>query len=138
MLITSTTVVTFVVNTSATQKQTITQPSYKDSLLSLLRSEKDLNEPHKLNQAEWSDLVQDFNLPKKAELLASSLHQWILLLHGVKNTVYRTREKNVLHFFENKEHVDARIDTKGLMNFMNISYDPNNWRCCLQTLPSLF
>ncbi|GFS45543.1 uncharacterized protein TNIN_234481 [Trichonephila inaurata madagascariensis] len=80
-----------------------------------------LNEPHKLNQAEWSDLVRDLDLPKqKAELLASRLHQWNLLLPGVKITEYRTREKNLLHFLEKKEHADACIDVNGVVKFMNI------------------
>ncbi|GFU55383.1 hypothetical protein TNCV_3677101 [Trichonephila clavipes] len=64
---------------------------------------EDLNEPHKLNQAEWSDLVRDLDLPKKkAELLVSRVHKWNLLLQGVKITEYRTRENNLLHFFEKK------------------------------------
>ncbi|GFT46793.1 hypothetical protein TNCV_1317261 [Trichonephila clavipes] len=37
---------------------------------------EDLNEPHTLNQADWSDLIRDLDLPKqKAELLASRLWQ---------------------------------------------------------------
>ena len=27
-----------------------------------------------------------------------------------------------------KDHVVARVDVNGLITFMNISYDPNNWR----------
>ncbi|GFQ88637.1 uncharacterized protein TNCT_250121 [Trichonephila clavata] len=85
--------------------------------------------PKKLNREELRDLVRDIDLPKqKAELLASRLHQWNLLVPGVKITEYRTFEKNLLRFFENKEHVAACIVVNGLMNFMNINYDPNNWR----------
>ena len=29
---------------------------------------------------------------------------------------------------KNKEHAFARVDVNGLMNFTNISCDPNNWR----------
>ncbi|GFS52431.1 hypothetical protein TNIN_188631 [Trichonephila inaurata madagascariensis] len=37
---------------------------------------EDLNGPHRLNQAELSDLIRDLDLPKqKAELLASRLWQ---------------------------------------------------------------
>ncbi|GFY75402.1 uncharacterized protein TNIN_321661 [Trichonephila inaurata madagascariensis] len=71
----------------------------------------------------------DLDLPKqKAELLASRWQQWNLLLPGFKITDYRTREKNIFHFFEKKEHVVVRIDVNGLMNFMDINYDSNNWR----------
>ncbi|GFQ73097.1 uncharacterized protein TNCT_321491 [Trichonephila clavata] len=59
---------------------------------------------------------------------ASKLHQWNLLLPGVKITEYRTRERNLLHLFDKKEHVVACIGVNILMNFMNISYDRNNWR----------
>ncbi|GFQ87083.1 uncharacterized protein TNCT_232421 [Trichonephila clavata] len=81
--------------------------------------------------AESSDLVRDLDLQKqKAGLLSPRLQQWSPLLPGVKVTKYRSREKNRLHFFEKKEHVVACIDVNGLMNFLNISYDPNNWRLC--------
>ncbi|GFR27633.1 uncharacterized protein TNCT_219921 [Trichonephila clavata] len=70
---------------------------------------------------------------KKAELLASRLQQWNLLLPGINITEYRTREKNLLHFFEKKEHVVTCIDINVLMNSMNISYDPNNWRLFIDT-----
>ncbi|GFR13814.1 uncharacterized protein TNCT_731641 [Trichonephila clavata] len=55
------------------------------------------------------------------------MQQWNLLLPGDKVTEYRTREKNLLHFFEKKELVVACIDVNDLRNFMNINYDPNNW-----------
>ncbi|GFU78677.1 uncharacterized protein TNCV_2302881 [Trichonephila clavipes] len=51
------------------------------------------------------------------------------LYNLVKVTEYRTREKNLLHF-EKKEHV---VDVNGLMNFMNIGYDPNNWRSLIDS-----
>ncbi|GFW96679.1 uncharacterized protein TNCV_2847361 [Trichonephila clavipes] len=38
------------------------------------------------------------------------------------------KKKKNLYFFEKKEHVVACIDVKGLMNFMNISYDTNDCR----------
>ncbi|GFR04776.1 uncharacterized protein TNCT_28951 [Trichonephila clavata] len=88
---------------------------------------EDLNEHLRLNQAELSDLPRDLDLPKqKAELLASRSQKWNLLLPGIKITEYMTREKNLLHFFEKKEHLIACSDINGLMNFMNISFDLNN------------
>ncbi|GFT28635.1 uncharacterized protein TNCV_4832171 [Trichonephila clavipes] len=66
--------------------------------------------------------------PLQAELLSSRLQQWNLLLPGIKVTEHRTREKNLLHFFEKKEHAVACIDVNVLMNFMSISYNPYNWR----------
>ncbi|GFS67815.1 hypothetical protein TNCV_4364661 [Trichonephila clavipes] len=38
---------------------------------------------------------------------------------------YRTHENN-LHFFEKKEYMVTGIDINGLVNLMDISYDPNN------------
>ncbi|GFR21248.1 hypothetical protein TNCT_598221 [Trichonephila clavata] len=55
---------------------------------------KDLNEPQRQNQAKLRDLVRDLDLSKhKAELLASRLHQWNLLVPGIKITECRTRER---------------------------------------------
>ncbi|GFQ67322.1 hypothetical protein TNCT_736581 [Trichonephila clavata] len=52
---------------------------------------EDLNEPHRINQAELSDFVRDlYFLKQKAELLAFILQQWNLLLSGIKITEYRT------------------------------------------------
>jgi len=88
-----------------------------------------LDEPHRLNQRELSDLIRDLDLPKeKSELLGSRLKQWHLLQPGVKITEYRTRQKNLLHFFEKKEHLVACIDVNGLMNSLNITHDPIEWR----------
>ncbi|GFR26544.1 uncharacterized protein TNCT_554851 [Trichonephila clavata] len=85
--------------------------------------------PHGL-QAETNDIVRDHDLPK---YLSSRLQQWNPLLPGVKVAESRTREKNIFHFFEKKEQVVACIDVNDLMNFMNISYDPNNWRLFLDS-----
>ncbi|GFQ66381.1 hypothetical protein TNCT_109121 [Trichonephila clavata] len=50
---------------------------------------EDLNEPHRLNQAELNYLIRELDLPRqKAELLASRLQQWNLLLPGIKITEY--------------------------------------------------
>jgi hypothetical protein len=88
-----------------------------------------LDEPHRLNQRELSDLIRDLDLPKeKAELLGSRLKQWHLLQPGVKITEYRTRQKNLVHFFEKKEHLVACTDVNGLMNSLNITHDPIEWR----------
>ncbi|GFR22344.1 uncharacterized protein TNCT_690071 [Trichonephila clavata] len=73
------------------------------------------------------DFVKDY-VERETELQASRLQQWNLLLPGVKITEYSTREKNLLHFLEKKGHVVACIDVNGLMNFMNLSCGPNNWR----------
>ncbi|GFY52757.1 hypothetical protein TNIN_371681 [Trichonephila inaurata madagascariensis] len=85
---------------------------------------EDLNESHRLNKAALSDLVTDLDLPKqKSELLSSSTR---IYSYQASRLESRTREKNILHFFEKKEHVVAYIDVNGLMNFTFISYDPNN------------
>ncbi|GFQ67594.1 hypothetical protein TNCT_681181 [Trichonephila clavata] len=51
---------------------------------------EDLNELHRLNQAELSDLVGDLDLLRqKTELLASRLQQLNLLLSGIKITLVK-------------------------------------------------
>ncbi|GFY63775.1 uncharacterized protein TNIN_182211 [Trichonephila inaurata madagascariensis] len=87
----------------------------------------------RLNQSKSSDIVRDLDLPKQKAELRSSRQQWNILLPGIKITEYRTREKNLLHFFEKKEHVVACIDVNDLMNFMSLSYDPNNWRLLIDS-----
>ncbi|GFQ97174.1 uncharacterized protein TNCT_382281 [Trichonephila clavata] len=89
---------------------------------------ENFNEPHRLNGAELSDLVRDFDLPKKTKILASRLQQWYLFLPGIKITDYLACENSLFRFFEKEEHVVPCIDINGMMNFMDIKYDPNYWR----------
>lgn len=91
--------------------------------------EEYVNEPHRLNQTELSNLVRDLHLSnEQAEFLTSRLNQWHLLQPELKITKYRTRHKNLLYSFEKKKHVVACIDVNGMMNFLNITHDPRKWK----------
>ena len=58
------------------------------------------DKPHKLSQAELSDLIRDLGLSKeKAEILVSRLQQWNLLESDVRISQYRKRHRELLLFF---------------------------------------
>ncbi|KAJ4427779.1 hypothetical protein ANN_25432 [Periplaneta americana] len=66
--------------------------------------EKD-DKPHRLSQAELSDLIRDLDLSKeKAEILGSRLQQWNLLERDVRVSQYR-RHRDLLPFFEKKNNL---------------------------------
>lgn len=87
------------------------------------------SDPHRISQAELSDLIRDLGLSKeKAELLGSRLQQWNLLKHDVKISQYRQRQKDLLPFFEKKENLVVCSDVNGLMNCLNLDHTPSEWR----------
>jgi hypothetical protein len=58
-------------------------------------------EPQRITQNDLNDLVRDQELPKgKAELLASRVQQWHLLVDNVKVLASRSRQKRVAQFFK--------------------------------------
>ena len=84
--------------------------------------------PHRLNQAELSNLAQDLNLSQeKAGLLGSSLKQWNLLQFDIKGSHYRKRQQNLLSFLEKRNNLVC-IDVIGLMYCLNLNYDSTEWR----------
>lgn len=90
----------------------------------------ELREPETFSQAELSDLVQDLGLSKKlSELLSSRLKDKNLLKTDTKVTFYRTREKNLLQYFDSKFDFVFCSDIPGLVNAMGAPrYDPKEWR----------
>ncbi|ESN93095.1 hypothetical protein HELRODRAFT_165255 [Helobdella robusta] len=87
------------------------------------------NAPHRLSQAELSDLVRDLDLSQeKAELLGSRLKQWNLLQSDVKVSYFRKRQQNLVRFFEKKNSLVVCVDIYGLMYCLNLNYDPTEWR----------
>ena len=72
------------------------------------------SEPILFNREELSDLIRDLNLSKESsELLASRLHNRNLLQQGTKITFYRTRDDEVLKFFEELTDFVFCIDIHG-------------------------
>ncbi|GFY60982.1 hypothetical protein TNIN_238371 [Trichonephila inaurata madagascariensis] len=69
---------------------------------------EDLNEPHRLNQAELSDLIRDLDLPKQKR--QSFWHSDLAMITPTRRHVQKTREKSLLHFFDKKGHVVSCID----------------------------
>jgi len=91
-------------------------------------AEKD-DKPHRLSQAELSDLIRDLDLSKeKAELLGSRLQQWNLLQRDVRVSQYRHRHRDLLPFFEKKNNLVVCCDVNGLMKYLNLNHDPTDWR----------
>ena len=85
--------------------------------------------PHKLNQGELNDLCRDLALPKgKSELLASRLQQWNMLQRDATVTSLRHRHEAFAIYFKKVDDLSYCTDITGLMEHMNGSYDPHNWR----------
>ena len=85
--------------------------------------------PHRLSQAELSDLIRDLDLSKeKAELLGSRLQQWNLLERDVRVSHYRERQRYLIPFFEKKNNLVVCCDVNGLMKCLNLNHDPTEWR----------
>ena len=82
------------------------------------------------NQHALSDLIRDLNLSKESsELLASRLNEKNLLNSETKITFYRSREKDLLPFFSEKNSLVFCNDVRGLLEKMGLSeYMPNEWR----------
>lgn len=87
------------------------------------------DKPHRLSQAELSDLIRDLGLSKeKAEILGSRLQQWNLLESDVRISQYRKRHMELLPFFEKKNNLVVCCDINGLMKSLNLNHDPTEWR----------
>jgi hypothetical protein len=87
------------------------------------------NEFHRITQEELNDLFRDLNLTKsKAELLDSRLQQWNLLKEHGKISVYHKRHEDLVQFFKMEKGLVACTDIDGLMQTLNINYNPLDWR----------
>jgi len=85
--------------------------------------------PHKLNQGELNDICKDLALPKgKSELLASRLQQWNMLQCDVTVTSFRHHHEAFATYFKRADDLSYCTDITRLLEHLNGSYDPHNWR----------
>jgi len=85
--------------------------------------------PKLFSQEDLDDLVRDLNLPKaSAELLASRLQERNLLSPETSVTVYRRRELDMVPFFSSNPDLVFCNDIDGLVTYMGIPYNANQWR----------
>ena len=85
--------------------------------------------PHRITQEELNDLVRDLDLSKnKAELLGSRLQQWNLLEEDVTITSYRKRHQQLEPFFMKEGNLVFCSNIDDLMNALQITHDPQEWR----------
>lgn len=99
----------------------------------------EVNFPQLISQPRFNDLVRDLKLAiYLAELLGSRLKQWNLLEPGVKVTDQRTRQEEMKQFFAENEAKSSGYcnNIRGLMEFMNIVYDPDEWRLFIDSSKS--
>ena len=87
-------------------------------------------EPRPFNQNKLNDLIRDFGLSKtSSKILASRLNEKNLVTKDTKVSYYRTREKDLLHFFAEDEDFVYCRDITGLMTAMGLQrYNSNEWR----------
>lgn len=91
----------------------------------------DKTKPQLFTQAELSDLIRELDLSKKkSELLASRLQEKNLLTTETKVTYYRNRSDEFLKFYtwENNNELCVITDIDGLMEKLDIEYEPSEWR----------
>lgn len=92
--------------------------------------EGETSTPKLFSQNELSDLIRDLNLSKQeSELLASRLKEKNLLAPTVTITTYRTRESELLQFFDENEGLVYCTDIAKLLLDMGLKeYKPTEWR----------
>jgi hypothetical protein len=85
------------------------------------------NEFYRITQEELNDQLRDLDLTKsKAELLGSRLQQWKLLKENVRISVYHKTYEDLVQFFKLERGLLACTDIDGLMQTLNINYNPLN------------
>lgn len=84
----------------------------------------------KINQKVLNDIVRLLLLSKeKSEQLAAILKALQLLEDGVNVTFYRTREDEILAFFDDDGNGTAYLSNIHLFfKWLNFNYNPNDWR----------
>lgn len=86
--------------------------------------------PRPWNQDQLNDVIRDLGLSKRSsELLASRMKETGLITKETKVSYYRTREKDLLHYFAEEDDFVYCTDISGLMTAMGLQrYDSNEWR----------
>lgn len=78
--------------------------------------ESSVSDPHLVNASELNDLAKDMEISQRqSEILASRLKQWNLLEETVNVSCFRNRNRNLQHFFEEKDGLTFCADAKGLI-----------------------
>ena len=78
---------------------------------------------------ELNDLVRDLGLSKQhAQLLGSRLQEWNLLAKDTKLSVFRKRNDKLTRYFTMENSVCACKNVNGLIDELNIEYNPEEWR----------
>lgn len=86
-------------------------------------------QPHMIRHTERNDLVRDLGLSKQhAELLGSRLQEWNLLAEDTKISVFRKRNEKLTSYFAMENSVCACKNVNGLMDELDIEYNPEEWR----------
>lgn len=99
----------------------------------------EVNYPQLISQKLFNDLVRALKLSiHLAEVLGSRLKQWNLLEPGVKHTDQRRRQEGLKVFFSENETKSSGFcsDIFGLMEYMYIVYDPDEWRLFIDSSKS--
>jgi hypothetical protein len=92
---------------------------------------------HLINQAELNDLVRDLSLSKQhAELLASRLGEWQLLMPGTHTSVFRNRHKKLSNFYSMADLICYCNDVHGLFNELGCHYKDSEWRLFIDSSKS--
>ena len=91
--------------------------------------ELDKNKPHIITQANFDDLVRDFQLPKKKmKVLGICLKQWSLLLPGTNVSHFRIRYATLCTFYFMKDNTCSCTDIYGLFHELDIQHLTVDWR----------
>jgi len=90
--------------------------------------------PILFNQLTLNDLVRDLYLSKQlSELLASRLKENNMLENGTKVTYYRNRDEPFRKYFTTENSTVYCNNIEGLIDELNATYSPNDWRLFLDS-----
>jgi hypothetical protein len=85
--------------------------------------------PHLVTQEELNDLVRELSLSKeKAELLGSRLQGWNLLAPGTMVSLFRSRQSNLVNYFDQDGNLSYCKDVEGLFSVLGCEYKHDDWR----------
>ena len=88
-----------------------------------------VEKPHLITQPELNDLVRDLTQTKQqSELLASRLGEWNLLDVNVRISSFRKRSSDLEQYFAMENNLCYCKDIPGLLDCLDLIYDPSQWR----------